>query len=355
MAETDPKSPSASLCPLYCIVPPYMLKEIAQRGNADQKSWAFRTLMISEQARGQRQALGLIATAAITSTGTKRRTIYDAKNGRTLPGKLVRSEGGPRSEDPAVNEAYNGAGTTYDLYYKVFGRNSIDERGMRLDSTVHYGRDYDNAFWNGQQMVYGDGDGALFNRFTRAIDVIGHELTHGVTQYEAGLEYQDQPGALNESFSDVFGSLVKQYRRRQSAKNADWLIGKGLLASGVKGKALRSMKEPGTAYDDDLLGKDPQPGHMKDYVKTWEDNGGVHINSGIPNRAFYETAVRLGGYAWQKAGQIWYVALRDKLRPTSQFKDAARATLMAARELYGAGSLEYKAVRQGWGDVGIKA
>jgi Zn-dependent metalloprotease len=331
-----------------------MLKEIAQRGSAHQKSWAFRTLAVSEQVRGQRQILGLIATAATASTGTKRRTVYDARNGRALPGKWVRSEGGPRSKDVAVNEAYNGSGTTYDLFYKVFGRNSIDERGMRLDSTVHYGRDYDNAFWNGQQMVYGDGDGELFNRFTIALDIIGHELTHGVTQYEAGLEYQDQPGALNESFSDVFGSLVKQYRRRQSAKNADWLIGKGLFTPRVKGRAIRSMKEPGTAYDDPLLGKDPQPGHMNDYVRTHDDNGGVHINSGIPNRAFYETAIRLGGYAWQKAGQIWYVTLRDKLRPTSQFKDAARATQIAARELYGTGSLELRAVQQGWAEVGIK-
>ncbi len=353
-ADTHPKSRSTCICPIHCIVPPHILEKIAQRGNADQKSWAFRTLALSEQIRGRRQSFGLIAALATASTGTKRRTVYDARSGRSLPGRLVRSEGGPRSKDPAVNEAYLGSGTTYDLYYKVFGRNSIDERGMRLDATVHYGRNYDNAFWNGQQMVYGDGDGELFNRFTIAIDVIGHELTHGVTEYEAGLEYQDQPGALNESFSDVFGSLVKQYRRRQSAKNADWLIGKGLLASGVKGKALRSMKAPGTAYDDDLLGKDPQPGHMNDYLKTHDDNGGVHINSGIPNRAFYETAIRLGGYAWQKAGQIWYVTLRDKLRPTSQFKDAAKATTVAAKELYGAGSLEVKAVQQGWAEVGIK-
>jgi Zn-dependent metalloprotease len=331
-----------------------MLKEIARRGSAGQQAWAWQTLTLSEQMRGQRQALSVIAAMGTTATGTKRRTIYDARNGSRLPGRLVRGEGDPRSDDRAVNEAYDGSGATYDLYFTVFGRNSIDERGMRLDSTVHYGRKYDNAFWNGQQMVYGDGDGELFNRFTIAIDVIGHELTHGVTEYEAGLEYQDQPGALNESFSDVFGSLVKQYKRRQTAKEADWLIGKGLLARGVKGKALRSMKEPGTAYDDDILGKDPQPGHMTDYVRTRDDNGGVHINSGIPNRAFYETAIRLGGNAWAKAGQIWYTTLRDKLRPTSSFKDAARWTVAVARDLYGAGSLEQKAVRGGWIAVGIR-
>jgi Zn-dependent metalloprotease len=350
--RTGDRSPR--VCPIHCIVPPHMLKEIARRGSARQQAWAWQTLTLSEQMRGQRQALSVIAAMGTTATGTKRRTVYDAGNGSTLPGRLVRGEGDPKSKDVGVNEAYDGAGATYDLYFKVYGRNSIDERGMRLDSTVHYGRKYDNAFWNGQQMVYGDGDGELFNRFTIAIDVIGHELTHGVTEYEAGLEYQDQSGALNESFSDVFGSLVKQYKRGQTAKTADWLIGKGLLAPGVKGRALRSMKEPGSAYDDDVLGKDPQPGHMKEYVKTQDDNGGVHINSGIPNRAFYETAIRVGGNAWVKAGHTWYITLRDKLRPTASFRDAARCTVAVAKELHGAGSLEQKAVREGWAAVGIK-
>jgi Zn-dependent metalloprotease len=330
-----------------------MLKEIARRGSSRQQAWAWQTLTLSEQIRGARPALTMLAALGSTATGGKRRTVYDARNGSALPGRLVRGEGDPKSKDTAVNEAYSGAGVTYDLFFKVYGRNSIDDRGMRLDATVHYERGYDNAFWNGQQMVYGDGDGELFNRFTIAVDVIGHELTHGVTQYEAGLDYQDQPGALNESLSDVFGTLVKQYRRRQTVKSADWLIGKGLLTRNVQGQALRSMKEPGTAYDDPILGKDPQPGHMKDFVKTREDNGGVHINSGIPNRAFYETAVRLGGEAWTRAGRIWYVTLRDKLRPRSTFEDAALATAAAALELYGEGSPEQKAVQQGWEAVGV--
>jgi Zn-dependent metalloprotease len=345
---------NSKICPIHCILPPHILKEIANRGEARQQAWAWHTLTLSEQIRGQRPALTVLSTMGSTATGTKRRTVYDARRTSSLPGRLVRSEGSARSKDRAVNEAYDGAGATYDLYFKVYERNSIDDRGMRLDSTVHYQRNYDNAFWNGQQMVYGDGDGQLFNRFTIAIDVIGHELTHGVTEYEAGLEYQDQPGALNESMSDVFGSLVKQYKKRQDAKKADWLIGQGLLAKGVKGKALRSMKEPGSAYDDPVLGRDPQPGHMKDYMKMDDDNGGVHINSGIPNRAFYEVAVRIGGNAWLKAGEIWYVTLRDKLRPRSQFKDAARLTAQTAKQLYGGGSLEEKAVKEGWAAVGIQ-
>ena len=137
--------------------------------------------------------------------------------------------------------------------------------------------------WNGSQMLYGDGDNSIFIDFTKGNDVIGHELTHGVTQYEANLTYSQQLGALNESVSDVFGSLLEQYHLQQTAGDADWLIGQGLLTANVKGIALRSMKAPGTAYDDPVLGKDPQPAHMKDYVNTVSDNGGVHINSGIPN------------------------------------------------------------------------
>src|SRR3989304_941497 len=229
------------------IVPPHMLKEIARRGSAQQKQCAWESLTMSEQMRGQRLTLSVISAIGSTATGTRRRTIYDAGNGYTLPGRLVKSEGSAKSRDKTVNEAYAGAGVTYDLFKKVFGRNSIDDRGMRLDSTVHYGKDYDNAFWNGQQMVYGDGDGELFNGFTIAIDVIAHELTHGVTQYEAGLEYQDQAGAMNESLSDVFGSLVKQYRRGQGGKDGNWVVGGGGFSKKDKGRALRPMKEPGAA------------------------------------------------------------------------------------------------------------
>lgn len=341
----------ASLRPLHCIIPPHMLREIAQRGDPDQQAWAFGTLSLSEQLRGQRQVLGLLAPA--TPAGAKRRTIYDARQGEDLPGALVRGEGDPKSKDPAVNEAYDGSGATYDLFRTVFDRNSIDDRGLRLDSTVHYGRAYDNAFWDGRQMVYGDGDGRLFNRFTKSIDVIGHELTHGVTQYEAGLAYRGQSGALNESFSDVFGSLVKQWKRKQKAERADWLIGKALLTAKVHGTAIRSMKAPGTAYDDPVLGKDPQPGHMRDYQDVEYDNGGVHINSGIPNRAFYLTAMEIGGYAWEKAGRIWYLALRDRLRRTAGFQKAAEITVLVAGDLYGKGKKEQKAVRNGWKAVGV--
>ena len=346
---------------VLCITPPHMLQEIVRNGSSTQRDLALRTLITSEQMRGQRRVMKSMAAflTTVAPTGNKERTIYDAKNGSTLPGTLVRSEGDLASSDPAVNEAYDGSGVTYDLYFDIYGRNSINNNGLKLESTVHYQKGYDNAFWDGKQMVYGDGDedlppaDRLFNRFTIALDVIGHELTHGVTQYEANLAYWDQSGALNESLSDVFGSLVKQYQRKQNASDADWIIGEGLFTPNINGVGIRSMKAPGTAYNDPVLGKDPQPGHMKDYVRTVEDNGGVHLNSGIPNHAFYITALELGGYAWEKAGRIWYKTLTDKLQERSTFQQACDLTYETAGELYGINSLEQQAVKKGWAEVGI--
>lgn len=345
---------------IFCILPPHMLKEMIAKGSPEQREFALRTMTTSEQFRGQRQAMRDFASViSFAVSGQKDRVVYDAKQGTKLPGTVVRSEGDPATADSAVNEAFDGSGVTYDLFADIYDRNSIDGNGMRLDSTVHYQKGYDNAFWNGQQMVYGDGDEdlpeaqRLFNRFTIAIDIIGHELTHGVTEFEAKLNYYSQPGALNESMSDVFGSLVKQYQRKQTVDQADWIIGEGLFTANVNGVGIRSMKAPGTAYNDPVLGKDPQPGHMKDYVNTTQDNGGVHINSGIPNFAFYSTAMALGGYAWEKAGKIWYLTLRDKLSATSDFQAAADLTFQVAGEQYGLGSPEQQAVKNGWAAAGI--
>jgi Zn-dependent metalloprotease len=345
---------------LLCFIPPHILKNIMESGSIDQRQRALNALILSGQLRGRRQALRRVKFPFPHALeAEKQRYVYSSEYGSELPGKLERSEGDAPSGDVAVNEAYDGAGFTFDLYREHYGRNSIDGEGMHLVSSVHYQQGYDNAFWNGEQMVYGDGDEdlpveeRLFNRFSIALDVIGHELTHGVTQFEAQLAYYEQPGALNESFSDVFGSLVKQKKLNQTADQADWLIGEGLFTSNVAGKAIRSMKDPGSAYDDPVLGKDPQPGHMKKYVKTTADNGGVHINSGIPNRAFYLAAVEIGGYAWEKTGKIWYNTLRDKLKPDSGFSDAARMTYSVAGKLYGKNSPEQKAVKNGWKGVGI--
>jgi Zn-dependent metalloprotease len=340
-----------------------MMRGLAAHEDEAVRSRALSTMLGSHRLRGQRDMLGALgAVALMTPAGVKRRTIYNSQEQASLPGVLVRGEGSGKTKDVMVNEAYDFSGTVYDFFSKVFARNSIDDRGMRLDSSVHFREDptepFDNAFWNGSQMIYGDGDGKTFQRFTKCLDVIGHELTHGITQYEAGLAYHGQSGALNESFSDVFGSLVKQWNKKQTAAQADWLIGANLLAKGVNGVALRSLKAPGTAYDDPLFGgKDPQPGHMKNYVKLSDtragDNGGVHINSGIPNHAFYLLAIELGGHAWERAGRIWYDALCNRIRSDSTFKTAAQATIASASFLYGSTSTEAKAVKAAWKEVGV--
>jgi len=343
----------SSVTDVCFIIPPHMLDHLAKHAD-DQahRDRAIENMYLQGHFRGMREGISQFAFAGL-ATGTKRRTIYDAKHKQRLPGTLVRSEGKKALKDVAVNEAYDGSGMTYDFYLSVLQRNSVDGAGMRLDSTVHYSAQYDNAFWNGQQMVYGDGDGVLFDRFTKCLDVIGHELTHGVTQFSAGLAYHDQPGALNESFSDVFGTLIKQYALKQTASQADWLIGAGLFIpkAGVNRTALRSMKAPGTAYNDPQLGKDPQPAHMKNYVQGSFDNGGVHINSGIPNHAFYLAAAALGGNAWDVAGHIWYEALTTALRSDAQFADAAAATRDIAQHRYTAAA--FKAVDDAWKAVGL--
>ncbi len=338
---------------LCSIIPPQILRSIAEHGDEEARRDAQRAIELTEQSRGVRSVMSEVVLATGVPAGEKRRTIYDAQNKRNLPGKRVRGEGEPAVRDVAVNEAYDGAGKTYDFYKKVYGRNSVDDRGLRLDGSVHYGVRYQNALWNGRQMIYGDGDGRYFNRFTLALDVIGHELTHGVTQYTAALEYDAQSGALNESFSDVFGVLTKQFALKQTAAKADWLIGEGLFTKAVHGVAIRSMKAPGTAYDDPIIGKDPQPANMKNYVKTEDDNGGVHINSGIPNRVFYELATILGGKAWEVAGKIWYQTLTRELSARDDFQQCADATWRVAGQLFGAGSGPQHAVLAAWKAVGI--
>ncbi|MFI9646221.1 M4 family metallopeptidase [Streptomyces sp. NPDC052040] len=345
--------------PVFCtIVPPHVLDRLARHEDSALATPARRTLERDALERTRRRlttVIGAVAAAPpAAGAGTPHRTVYDARHQQDLPGTKVRGEGDAAGEDASVNRAYAGLGATFELYLRAYGRDSIDGRGLPLDASVHFGENYDNAFWNGEQMVFGDGDGEVFVDFTSSVDVIGHELTHGVTQYTANLAYFGQSGALNESLSDVFGSLIKQYSLGQTAAEADWLIGAGLLAPRVHGTALRSMKEPGSAYDDEALGKDPQPGTMDGYVHTGQDNGGVHINSGIPNHAFYLVAAELGGHAWERAGQIWYDVLTGgELESQADFADFARLTAAAARTRYREGP-ELEAVLKAWEQVGLE-
>ncbi|MCM3882202.1 M4 family metallopeptidase [Frankia sp. R82] len=355
-----PLGPGVPHCrTVACAVPPHILERIARHGSEPQRGWALATLVRDSSHRTIRAHESLLRAlddggepGVPAEAPRPRRTVADAGGTETLPGVTMRSEGNGPVEDPAVNEAYTALGATFDFYSAVLGRDSIDDAGMSLVASVHYGDHYDNAFWDGGQMVFGDGDGQIFRRFTLSLDVIGHELTHGVTEHEASLAYVQQSGALNESISDVFGSLVRQYARSETAQQADWLIGQELLTDAVQGVALRSMKAPGTAYNDPVLGVDPQPRQMSDYVYTTLDNGGVHINSGIPNRAFYLTAVALGGHAWEKAGPIWYASLRAiRIQENVSFRLFAAVTARQAEELFGAE--ERRVVTEAWREVEV--
>ena len=333
------------------VIPPHMLTRMAEGGHRASDDARATIEHMRDVAIGRAHTLIGPAPASVRPRH-KCRHVYDAGHTFQLRRRLVRDERRP-SKDPEVEEAWEGSGATYDFFSRVFGRNSIDGAGMRIDSTVHYGTGFENAMWNGEQIVYGDGDGRVFTGFTRSLEVIAHELMHGVTQFSASLGYTGETGAVNEHLSDAFGIMVKQYTLGQSVYDSDWLIGSGLLGSDVNGIAIRSMAAPGTAYDDAILGRDPQPRHMRDYVDTDDDNGGVHINSGILNHAFYLAAREIGGYAWGVLGRIWYAVVTRRLKPDAGFADFARATVEIAGELFGSGGRIQGTVAEAWAEVGL--
>jgi Zn-dependent metalloprotease len=357
---------SGESAPAHCcfIVPPYLLAHLASLEDprlqhtrhaarrALESEYVFHAVRPGEPTTMRPPVVHPRASPAGDESGPNR-FISDAAGTETLPGRLVRSEGEPLHADASVNEAYDGLGHTHALYSAVYSRASIDGAGFPLEATVHFGTAYDNAFWDGSRMVFGDGDGQVFSGFTRSLSVIGHELTHGLIQYTANLVYSGQSGALNESVSDVFGALVEQHSLGQDVTEASWLIGEGVFTDQVQGTALRSLKAPGTAYDDDVLGKDPQPAHMDDFVETDDDNGGVHINSGIPNRAFYLAASAIGGNAWERAGRIWYETVTTEIKANTNFSGFADATIAVGDRIFGEGSREVEAVRSAWEAVGV--
>lgn len=334
-------------------LPPFVLTELARR-NPEQARLYLDSLSLTADLWVQGQQF-----VPDIGSGQGDRKVHDAKNKTSLPGVLVRAEGAQPVADKIVNLAYDYSGEVRDFYRQVFNRNSLDGNGMDMISTVHYGRRYNNAFWNGKQMTYGDGDGDIFSTFVLR-DVNGHECTHGVIEFTSGLEYRDQPGALNEHAADTMGVLINQWALKQTADQADWLVGFGLFTPGVKpgkksaarahlGAALRDMLEPGTGYNDPRLGKDPQPAHMKDYVNTPSDNGGVHYNSGIPNRAFALFALAVGGYAWEKPGQIWFHTM-TKVSRNAKFLDFANRSVQVAQANF---PDTVAALKDAWNKVGI--
>ena len=341
-------------CVFCSIVPPYLLQKYATSDDVETRKRALATLKIMDRARSLRIAashtLNVAPAARAALAKRKARRIFDCEGSNDLSRKLVMQEGDPSPADIAAREAYEYSGLTWQFFDTLFNRNSIDDRGMTMISSVHYSEDgegFDNALWDTQQMIYGDG-GRIFGRMTQCLDVVAHELTHGVTQYSAGLPYEKQSGALNEHFSDVLGVATRQWHEKQTnPKTANWLVGDKLL---LAGGALRSLKAPGTANPDD-----PQPDHMNNYQDLPNtragDYGGVHINSGIPNRAFYLAAVAIGEPAWKTAAKIWYITLTQRLKGETSFEKCAYETISVARDFYNDATAAK--VGQAWIDVGV--
>lgn len=340
-----PNSPAVSE-PGHGFVPPRLI----DRAELYARTHNIRTPVESATSVTDSTATNNNTPGSKTTFGEPFVLIYDARGGRYLPGYRARFEGSDQVADETVNRAYDYHVAVRKFFKQVFNRNSFDDKGGDLVGTVHYGWRMNNASWNGYQLVYGDGDGHFFSTFV-VLDVIGHEVFHAVIDRTSGLSYYGQPGALNEHLADVFGVLFRQWRHNLAVHEDSWLLGPGLFTSRVNGRALRDMRFPGTAYNDPFMGKDTQPAHMKDYVVTTEDDGGVHDNSGIPNRAFALFAISVGGKAWKTAGQIWYkAATGGRIPKDCDFLTFARETVAVATK---SSPKEVEKLKTAWKAVGI--
>jgi Zn-dependent metalloprotease len=303
-----------------CIIPEIVVQELKKEGYDIQ----LPNVQMDKSIRMRRQSLMFMDRGAL-EPGTSARRVYDSQNSGSTRIKLVRDEGKPVIKDVDANAAYENGGLVRDYFKTVLEWNSIDNNGLDLIFNIHYMVKYNNAFWDGEQMTFGDGDGVNFQNFVRALDVTGHELTHGVVQYTANLEYKGQSGALNEHFADVFGTAVKQWAAKETEKTANWLMGEICMTGRFKGKAIRSMKAPG----DTAMVLSAQPDHMSKLYKGTGDNGGVHVNSGIPNYAFYLVSMEI---TTQAAAKLWFAALQ-LLKPTSKFTDLYKALTRATKKM----------------------
>ncbi|WP_198010801.1 M4 family metallopeptidase [Kaistia granuli] len=263
-----------------------------------------------------------------------------------MPGKIIPTP--ENCTDPTAFEALSYTRNFIVFMDKIFARNSLDDAGFTVISSVHYSRSYPNAFWNGSQTAFGDGDGLIFKGMTNADDFVGHELAHGLTQYTAKLKYEGEAGALNESISDIFGSMARQWKRRWTAETADWVIGSdmmGTVAIQNNWLCLRSLKDPMA-----ISSLSKQAMHYRDY----NPDGWPHDNSGISNHAFFLAAQALGGYSWESYGRVWYGAMTGtEIHPLTTFKEFASITLDEARRLFPSARHVEQHLKGAWQAVGV--
>lgn len=337
------------------IIPGKVFKKLAQdpRFSDHQRKTFLDAAALDQQLRNARKAqtkaTAMLSgvSASVNLAATPIVSVYDCKNTQSLPGTPV--AGPQNSTDATAKRTFTETSEMVRFLATAFGRNSIDGQGMSLLSSIHFGIGFNNAFWNGTQMTYGDGDGNIFVDFTSANDVIAHELAHGLTQFTTQLNYTNQAGGLNESCSDVFGSMFRQWRGNQTVAQADWLIGKEIMGPAATQQGytcLRNMKNPADPHS---LGG-PQPIKFSQY-KTGMD---PHESSGIPNLAFYTAATAIGGKSWEKAGKIWYAALTQYApSPNMKMSAFAKRTRAQAKALFPADPTVYSGVVAGWKKVGL--
>lgn len=343
-------------CDCHCfIIPHRVLERLAKDSklSAETRKGFSDTLRFEREWRKVRIAQSNLArlACAILPSGLVAASfpaiiVDDCGHGTTLPGCPVPDPAS--SSDTTARRANIETRAVAEFYQTAFGRNSVDNEGKTLLSSIHFSVNYNNAFWNGSQMTYGDGDGNIFIDFTRANDVIGHELTHGVTQYSAGFGYTNQAGGLNESISDVFGSMFRQWQAGQDTSQADWLIGKEIMGPAAIARGytcLRDMSNPSAKH---CLA--PQPRKFSQYHNGMDP----HESSGIPNFAFYKAATSIGGKSWEKAGKIWYAALtRYAPSPNLKMKAFANRTRDLAESLFSTEPSVRKAIDKAWKAVGL--
>ncbi|CAN6673910.1 hypothetical protein TRVA0_049S00980 [Trichomonascus vanleenenianus] len=342
------------------LVPPYILEHIVQapETSPESKEAARRTLESLPKQKGEKGEL----------VPHKFRDIFTAQHHQPPANiravQLVAENVHPVGVPENAQKAYDYIGNTWDLMWDQLGRDSIDNAGMSVIASVDYGLQIANAFWlpAQQQLCFGNGDNIIWHDFTTCVDVVGHEFGHGINNKTANLEYLNQSGALSEHIADVFGIMVKQKVLNQKSQQSDWLIGEGLFFPPQNPRsrrtALRSMKAPGTAYfDPGGIGEDRQVDSMSRYVTlappdSAHDYGGVHINSGIPNKAFYNACMASPNYAWQDFGKVWYKTMLSSSVPTNatfqQFADVTFTTAWSTLGGVGAGQ-----VMSAWRGVGI--
>ena len=338
------------LCPLCCfIVPPEVLKKYSRDPDLDAatRKKLQDTYVETERLRGLREAYRVATLSdprrfvAELTVHVPTQHLFDCSHRKSLPGKVV------TKPTAGFKTAFDTTAKVIEFYKTVLGRNSVDNKGFDLVSSLHYDINYDNAFWNGQQMVYGDGDGQLFTNMYLSPDVIGHELTHGVTQNESALRYQAESGALNESISDVFGVVFNQWLNQwPTTEPRGWLVGAGIMAPPAQAKGftcLRDMVQPSASH---CLSKQPEQ------YSQIDPTADVHVNSGVPNKAFALFARAVGGQAWASAIKVWYDTCTNRaLRSDATFSEFATLTVASAQKL-GSGSLADKC-RGAWQEVGV--